>query len=80
MGNYVNLLISVIPKDATSCLYVEGIPNDATEREVSHIFRPFPGYLMARLIPKVSQAGRKFFFCFVDFENKIQASICQSTL
>lgn len=33
-----------IPNDATSCLYVDGVPIDAPEREVSHIFRPYPGF------------------------------------
>lgn len=56
-----------IPDRATSCLYVDGVPSDATEREVSHIFRPFPGYIQARLIAKVSKMGRKYFYCFVDF-------------
>lgn len=30
-----------IPKNAASTLSVEGLPSDATEREVAHIFRPF---------------------------------------
>jgi len=30
-----------IPQNATSTVYVEGIPLDASEREVAHIFRPF---------------------------------------
>ena len=38
--------------NATSTVYVEGIPLDATEREVSHIFRPYPGYKGLRLIEK----------------------------
>ena len=59
---------------------LQGIPGDATEREVSHIFRPFPGFLTARLIPKTSKNDRKYFFCFVDFENKLQATIALQTL
>ena len=51
------LLLFDVPKDATSCLYIEGIPPDATEREVAHIFRPFPGYMLARLIPRSSKSG-----------------------
>jgi hypothetical protein len=69
-----------VPENASSCLYVDGIPADATEREVAHIFRPYPGYLAARLIQKTSKSDRKFFFCFVDFENKTQATICMHTL
>ena len=36
-----------IPPKVT--LYVEGVPNDATEREVYHLFRPFPGFISLRL-------------------------------
>jgi len=32
------------------------------------------------LISKKTREGRKFFFCFVDFENKKQASIVLHTL
>jgi hypothetical protein len=35
------------PPKAT--LYVEGVPMDATEREVYHLFRPFPGLTSLRL-------------------------------
>ncbi len=44
------------------------------------MFRPFPGFLSARLIPKTSKNGRKYFFCFVDFENEVQATIAMQTL
>lgn len=44
-----------------------------------HIFRPFPGFLAARLVPK-SSAGKKYFFCFVDFETAEQASVAMQTL
>jgi RNA recognition motif-containing protein len=33
-----------IPKNATRTVYVEGLPADTTEREVAHLFRPYPGY------------------------------------
>ena len=38
---------------------MEGIPADATEREVAHIFRPYTGFKSVRLIPrdKVAQPG-----------------------
>jgi hypothetical protein len=41
-----------IPDGATNTIYVEGIPVDATEREVAHIFRPFTGFKSVRLIPR----------------------------
>ena len=59
---------------------MEGVPIDATEREVAHIFRPFPGYLLARLLLKENKIGKKFYYCFVDFENKIQSTIAMQTL
>ena len=38
-----------LDQNATNTVYVEGIPIDATEREVSHIFRPYPGFKGLRL-------------------------------
>jgi len=43
-----------ITTEATNSLYVDGIPIDSNEREVAHIFRPFPGFQTVRLIKKVS--------------------------
>lgn len=51
-------------------VYVEGLPADATEREVAHLFRPFPGYKQLRLIPRESKDGQKVFLCFADFETQ----------
>ncbi len=65
--------------NATSTVYVEGIPLDATEREVSHIFRPYPGYKGLRLIEK-EKNGKKTYIGFVDFENVIQSTVCINTL
>lgn len=39
-----------VPPNATRTVYVQGIPFDATEREVSHIFRPFFGFKALRMI------------------------------
>ena len=44
------------------------------------IFRPYPGFLSARLIIKEAKSGRKFFYCFVDFENSVQATIALQSL
>ncbi|KAL4510132.1 hypothetical protein ABPG72_010325 [Tetrahymena utriculariae] len=57
-----------------------GVPIDSNEREVSHIFRPFPGFQAVRLIRKRTQAGREFYFCFVDFESALQSTIALKTL
>ena len=68
-----------LKKKATNIVYVEGIPLDATEREVAHIFRPFPGYKSLRLIHK-EKNGENTILCFVDFENSFQSTICINTL
>ncbi|KAL7214045.1 hypothetical protein ACSBR1_026463 [Camellia fascicularis] len=41
-----------LPPDASSTLFVEGLPANCTRREVSHIFRPFVGYKEVRLVTK----------------------------
>ena len=75
-----NLSIFNVPKDATNGLYIDGIPNDATEREVAHIFRPFPGFIDVRLIKKQAPSGRVYYYCFIDFKNPLQATIALNTL
>lgn len=68
-------LPSQIPADASSTLYVEGLPSDATDREMAHIFRPFPGYKSLRL--KQSARGA---FCFVEFDSPPQALIAKTAV
>ena len=68
-----------IQPNATSTVYVEGIPLDATEREVAHIFRPYPGFRGLRLIEK-EKNGKKTIICFADFDNIIQSTVCINTL
>jgi RNA recognition motif-containing protein len=66
-------------KQATNIVYVEGLPNDVTEREVAHIFRPFPGFKSVRLITK-DKKGEKSILCFADFEDITQSTVCINTL
>lgn len=33
-----------LPQDAASTLYVDGLPEEMTKRELAHIFRGFEGY------------------------------------
>jgi hypothetical protein len=66
-------------KNATHIVYVEGLPNDASEREVSHIFRPFPGFKSVRLITR-EKNGQKSIICFADFDDISQSTICINTL
>jgi len=63
--NNTSVALFNIPADSTNSLYVDGIPNDASEREVSRtppsnldIFRPFPGFQCIRLIRKTTMSGR----------------------
>jgi RNA recognition motif. (a.k.a. RRM, RBD, or RNP domain) len=66
-------------KNATNIVYVEGLPLNATEREVAHIFRPFPGFKSVRLITR-EKAGEKSMICFADFDDILQSTICINTL
>jgi len=81
LGSYPNLY-PPLPPEASSTLYVEGLPSDATEREVSHIFRPFAGYQSLRILPKESKQfpSRTYHLCFVEFDNKYQATITMHAL
>jgi len=79
-NNSDDLVMFKVPTKGTSSIYVDGVPIDSTEREVAHIFRVFPGFQEVRLIKKEAKSGRKFYFCFVDFENPLQATIALQTL
>jgi len=66
---------SLLP-EASSTLFVEGLPLDATEREVAHIFRRMPGFQSLRIIPKEinTPQQRTYNLCFVEFDNKYQST------
>lgn len=66
-------------RNATNIVYVEGLPNDTNEREVAHVFRPFPGFKSVRLITR-EKNGEKTLLCFADFEDVLQSTICINTL
>eukprot|EP01102_Stenamoeba_stenopodia_P011275 TRINITY_DN3448_c0_g1_i1.p1 TRINITY_DN3448_c0_g1~~TRINITY_DN3448_c0_g1_i1.p1 ORF type:complete len:281 (+),score=56.44 TRINITY_DN3448_c0_g1_i1:286-1128(+) len=76
------LQATIYPPDASTTLYVEGLPNDTTEREVAHIFRPFPGYQSVRLLQKESKTNpsKIYTLCFVEFDSKYQASVSMNAL
>ncbi|XP_035541773.1 RNA-binding protein 2-like isoform X1 [Juglans regia] len=71
-----------LPPDASSTLYVEGLPPDSKKREVAHIFRPFVGYKEVRLVTKESKhrGGDPLILCFVDFVNPACAATAMSAL
>ncbi|KAK4745178.1 hypothetical protein SAY87_011490 [Trapa incisa] len=71
-----------LPPNATSTLFVEGLPADCTQREVAHIFRPFVGYKEVRLVTKESKhrGGDPLMFCFVDFANPACAATAMGAL
>ncbi|VFQ72627.1 unnamed protein product [Cuscuta campestris] len=71
-----------LPPDASSTLYVEGLPSNCTRREVSHIFRPFVGYKEVRLVTKDSRRpdGEPLVFCFVDFATPAHAATAKEAL
>jgi len=71
------------PSDASSTLFVEGLPDDAAEREVAHIFRPFPGFNSLRILPKKLPEGsatRAHHLCFVEFDDRQQANYAMQSL
>ncbi|KAJ4700928.1 RNA-binding protein like [Melia azedarach] len=71
-----------LPPEATSTLYVEGLPPGSTRREVAHIFRPFVGYKEVRLVIKESKqrGGDPLILCFVDFDDPACAATAMSAL
>lgn len=59
----------LVPADASSTLFVEGLPSDCSRREAAHVFRPFVGFKEVRLVRKDAKrpGGDQFILCFVDF-------------
>eukprot|EP00249_Psilotum_nudum_P017066 c26139_g1_i3 orf=256-954(+) len=71
-----------LPLDASPTLYVEGLPNDCTRREASHVFRPFVGFKEVRLVNREPKrvGGEKLLLCFVDFVDAKCAAIALEAL
>ena len=62
-GGFVHpFLAAPVQPKLPATLYVEGISMDATEREVAHLFRPFPAFKALRL----RESGQRR-LCFVEF-------------
>eukprot|EP00019_Armaparvus_languidus_P007648 CAMPEP_0168588948 /NCGR_PEP_ID=MMETSP0420-20121227/5751_1 /TAXON_ID=498008 /ORGANISM="Pessonella sp." /LENGTH=399 /DNA_ID=CAMNT_0008624463 /DNA_START=113 /DNA_END=1312 /DNA_ORIENTATION=- len=79
-----SLHVSAAPQDQTpsNTLYVEGLPVDATEREVAHIFRPYAGYVSLRIRRKQSKnvPNQYYLLCFVEFQTISQATVALESL
>ncbi|KAK3022783.1 hypothetical protein RJ639_046885 [Escallonia herrerae] len=71
-----------LPPDASSTLFVEGLPANCSRREVAHIFRPFVGYKEVRLVTKDSRhpGGDPLVLCFVDFLSPAHAATALDAL
>ncbi|XP_057546619.1 RNA-binding protein 1-like [Amaranthus tricolor] len=71
-----------LPPDASSTLFVEGLPANCTSREVAHIFRPFVGYKEVRLVTKEARHSGSdlFVLCFVDFLSPAHAATALDAL
>lgn len=68
------------PHNSTPIVYVEGIPADCSERELAHIFRPFPGFKGARIVKNSKAQGTQSHIGFADFESSKLATLCINTL
>lgn len=81
VGGPADMLGANLPPDASPTLYVDNVPLDATVRELSHIFRPFPGYHSVRIIHKEPKrpGDPKRVLCFVEFSNKFHATAARNT-
>jgi len=65
----------------TSTLYVDNVPPEASEREMAHVFRPFPGFQDVRHVPlKKTGSDAKTFLCFVEFAAPENAQQAMQTL
>mmetsp|Transcript_3958 Transcript_3958/g.6035 ORF Transcript_3958/g.6035 Transcript_3958/m.6035 type:complete len:254 (+) Transcript_3958:83-844(+) len=73
----MGLLPMHLPSYASCTLYIEGIPLDATEREIAHIYRPFPGFLSLRIRNKESKGGGLRAMGFVEFDDPYNATIAK---
>ncbi|KAI8006437.1 Pentatricopeptide repeat-containing protein [Camellia lanceoleosa] len=71
-----------LPPDASSTLFVEGLPANCTRRDASHIFRPFVGYKEVRLVTKEPRRSGDdpLVLCFVDFVSPAHAATAMDAL
>lgn len=55
----------------SNILFVDGLPNDCSRREVSHLFRPFIGFREIRVVHKEPRrtGDKAMVLCFVEFSD-----------
>ena len=79
----------VLPPDASSTLFVEGLPSNCSVREAAHIFRHFLGFKEVRIVNKSKESRNKLevepsvnvvVLCFVDFDNPKFAATAMEAL
>ncbi|KAA8546233.1 hypothetical protein F0562_003028 [Nyssa sinensis] len=60
-----------VPAGESNILFVDGLPDDCSRREVGHLFRPFIGFKDIRLVHKEPRrSGDKgMVLCFVEFDD-----------
>ncbi|XP_076937083.1 uncharacterized protein LOC143604512 [Bidens hawaiensis] len=63
-------------------LFVDALPSDCSRREVSHLFRPFPGFKEIRLVHKEPRhsADKPMVLCFVEFTDANRALTAMEAL
>ncbi|CAD7700550.1 unnamed protein product [Ostreobium quekettii] len=71
----------MLPPDAASTLYVDGIPADISRREFAHVFRPYDGYKGSRVVIKERENGKSMqVYGFVDFSTPQEAAYAKQQL
>ena len=81
-----------LPADASSTLFVEGVPSNCTSREAAHIFRHFRGFKEVRIVNKCKEPRKAHgdgervvndtvvVLCFVEFDNPKCAATAMASL
>ncbi|KAL2548534.1 RNA-binding protein 1-like [Forsythia ovata] len=60
-----------VPAGESNILFVDGLPNDCSRREIGHLFRPFIGFRELRVVHKEPRrtGDKAKVLCFVEFSD-----------
>uniref|UniRef100_A0A5B6ZJN9 RRM domain-containing protein n=1 Tax=Davidia involucrata TaxID=16924 RepID=A0A5B6ZJN9_DAVIN len=60
-----------VPAGESNVLFVDGLPDDCSRREVGHLFRPFIGFREIRVVHKEPRRSgdKAMVLCFVEFND-----------